>query len=79
MKNSFKVLVGDMTWVSYFFHSKRLPPLKKGFLAPNGSPLNKPQTLPANNLELVDYWYAKDYDPLQDISILLKNYRYLGS
>ena len=79
LKNSFKVLVGDMTWVSYFFHSKRLPPLKKGFLAPNGSPLNKPQTLPANNLELVDYWYAKDYDPLQDISILLKNYRYLGS
>jgi len=78
LKNSYKVLVGDRTWVSYIFHSKRLPKLKKGFLAPNGTPLNRPQTLPADNLELVDYWYAKDYDPLQDISILLKNYRYLG-
>jgi hypothetical protein len=31
------------------------------------------------NLRTLDYWYAKDYQPLQDISIILKNYRYLGN
>lgn len=77
-KNCFNVLTANRTWVSYISHSERLPKLKTGILAPNGVPLNVPQTLPSGNLEVLDYWYARDYDPLQDINIILKSYRYLG-
>ena len=72
------VLVNNRTWVSYILHTKALTELRTGILAPNGIPLNKQQALPAENLEMLDYWYASDYDPLQDIGIILKNYRYLG-
>jgi hypothetical protein len=77
-KNGLLILAGSKTWVSYIFHEKKLPKLKKGVLAPNGIPLNTKQNLPAENFEVLDYWYARDYDPLQDIGIILKNYRYLG-
>jgi len=78
LKNSLDVLAANRTWVSYIFHSERLPRLKKGILAPNGVPLNTPQTLPSDSLEVLDYWYARDYDPIQDVNIILKNYRHLG-
>jgi GT2 family glycosyltransferase len=78
LENGLLALVGSRTWVGYFFHSKKLPQLRKGVLAPNGIPLNSQQVLPPENLEMLDYWYARDYEPLQDVSIILKNYRYLG-
>jgi len=77
-KNCLDVLAANRTWVSYIYHSERLPKLKTGILAPNGVPLNAPQTLPSDSLQVLDYWYARDYDPLQDINIILKNYRCLG-
>jgi O-antigen biosynthesis protein len=77
-KNCLSVLIGNKTWISYVFHSKELPALSKGVLATNGAPIAKQQTLPSENLKQLDYWYAKDYEPLPDISIILKNYRYLG-
>jgi O-antigen biosynthesis protein len=78
LKNCLFVLMGNKTWISYVFHSKELPALRQGVLAPNGAPITKQQTLPPENLRQLDYWYAKDYEPLPDISIILKNYRYLG-
>jgi hypothetical protein len=27
---------------------------------------------------LVDYWYAHDYEPFQDLKLLVENYRRLG-
>jgi len=78
LKNTIWVLGAKRTWVSYIYHSQKLPKLKKGILTPSGVPLNAPQTLPIENLEVLDYWYARDYDPFQDINIILKNYRYLG-
>ena len=78
LKNSIWVLQAKRTWVSYIKPLQKLPKLKKGVLTPSGVPLNAPQTLPIENLEVLDYWYARDYDPFQDISIILKNYRYLG-
>ena len=78
LKNSIWVLNAKRTWVSYIYHSQKLPKLKKGILTPSGIPLNAPQILPIENLEVLDYWYARDYDPFQDINTILKNYRYLG-
>jgi hypothetical protein len=47
-------------------------------MACNGIPLTTKQELPLQSLQMVDYWYARDYEPFQDISLILKNYRYLG-
>jgi O-antigen biosynthesis protein len=79
LKNCFDVIGGNRTWVGYFFHSEGLPKLRKGLLSSNGMPRSIEQNIPAENLKTLDYWYAKDYQPLQDISIILKNYRYLGN
>ena len=77
-RNGLLCLAAQRTWVGYIFHSRELPVLRKGVLAPNGIPLNREQNLPPENLEMLDYWYAKDYDPLRDAAIIIKNYRYLG-
>jgi GT2 family glycosyltransferase len=78
LRNCLLILAGNRTWVGYSFASKDLPAIRKSVLAPNGIPIKTQQTLPAENLEILDYWYAKDYEPLQDAGIILKNYRYLG-
>jgi O-antigen biosynthesis protein len=78
LKNSLLTLFGKMTWVSYCYHLRNLPTLREGVLAPNGVSLKKQQTVPAENLKMLDYWYAKEYDPSRDAAVILKNYRYLG-
>jgi O-antigen biosynthesis protein len=78
LRNSLLSMFGRRTWVSYTSNSPELPPLRRGVLAPNGVPLNKQQTLPAENLRMLDYWYAREYEPLRDARVILKNYRYLG-
>jgi hypothetical protein len=76
--NCFLVLTGNKTWVGYIVGEKSLPKLREGILSSNGEVKNSRQSLPDENLKQIDYWYARDYEPLQDISIILKNYRYLG-
>lgn len=78
LKNCLLTVVAKRTWVGYNFASKNLPVLRKAILAPNGIPVETQQALPAEHLEMLDYWYAKDYEPLQDLGIIIKNYRYLG-
>jgi GT2 family glycosyltransferase len=78
LKNCFLVLAGRKTWVGYIFHSKELPALSEGVLVSNGERRSIQQTLPVKNLQLLDYWYARNYEPLQDIHLISKNYRYLG-
>jgi GT2 family glycosyltransferase len=78
LKNCLLVVAGRRSWIGYIFLSKGLPKLRKGILAPNGILLNIQQTLAEKDLKTIDYWYARDYEPLQDINIIVKNYRYLG-
>jgi GT2 family glycosyltransferase len=79
LKNCFQVIAGYKTWIGYTSYSAGLPLLRKGILASNGEPVTTQQTLPAENLKMLDYWYARDYEPVQDIAMIFKNYRYLGS
>lgn len=76
--NCFTVLSGSKTWVGYLTSSPSLPKLRKGILAPNGQVQSIQQDLPGDSLWLIDHWYAKDYDPFQDLKLILKNYRHLG-
>lgn len=70
--------MGKETWVGYSAGSPALPKLRESILAPNGNYRKAQPTLSVESLQMLDYWYARDYDPFQDLSIILKNYRYLG-
>lgn len=79
LKHCFAVIAGNKTWVGYLISLPALPPLRKGVLSPNGIPLSFQQNLPAESLQQMDYWYARHYEPLQDVKLILKNYRHLGN
>jgi len=76
--NSFKVLFAKRTWVGYATNEANLPPLRTGIVGCNGFSVNSTQQLPTESLRRMDYWYARDYEPVQDLMILWKAYRDLG-
>ena len=75
----FTVLLAKKTWVGYATGGKNLPAIRRGILASNGIPLSIKQQLPAESLERIDYWYARDYEPAADMRLIRKSYRRLGS
>lgn len=76
--NCFKVLFAQKTWVGYAIPDKNLPPLKQSILTSNGVPATTSQQLPKESLQMMDYWYARDYEPATDLKIIRKMYRNLG-
>lgn len=76
--NCFSVLIGQKTWIGYLLQEKHLPRLRKGVLAPNGHERRLGNSIPEESIRMIDYWYAKDYEPGQDLQIIAKNYRWLG-
>lgn len=78
LKNCVNVLIGNRTWVGYILYFEGLPGIRGGIVAPNGRPWPAQQIVPDENLHMLDYWYARDYEPLQDLKIILKHYKYLG-
>ncbi len=76
--NCFAVLFGTKTWIGYATVEKNLPALRKPVMACNGIPFSIKQQLPTESLQMMDYWYARDYEPGTDLKILKKMYRQLG-
>ena len=76
--NCLAVLVGKKTWVGYTTTQHMLPYLKKSVLAPNGKK-ESASALSRDNLYSLNYWYARNYDPLQDVKTIFTHYKYLGS
>ena len=77
--NCFTVLFAQKTWVGYATAGdKNLPVLRQAVIACNGIPLSIRQELPEQGLHMLDYWYARDYEPFQDIKIIWKSYKKLG-
>ncbi len=78
LQNCFVVLGGKRTWVGYSKASASLPSLRRSILAPNGK--KQPAEVSATeNRQLLDYWYARNYEPLQDIKTIFRHYPDLGS
>jgi hypothetical protein len=72
LKNSIAVLVGKKTWTGYEgTYSASLPRLRKPVI-------NTHTTGITENDSRIDYWYAKNYKPLYDIRLIVKNYKHLG-
>jgi GT2 family glycosyltransferase len=78
LANCFTVLFAKKTWVGYAVPEKNLPALRKGIIACNGSVITAKHSLPAESLQMVDYWYARDYEPATDLKLVWRMYRRLG-
>jgi GT2 family glycosyltransferase len=78
LKNCFLVLFGRRTWIGYAVNEKYLPVIRKGIIACNGAPSSYPQQFPEESLKMVDQWYARDYELVNDLRLLLRSYRRLG-
>ncbi len=77
----FGVLAGLRTIVGYYdqnnIDTQSLPTLRKGILHP--AIALKSKETGRETLERLNVIYAKDYQPANDLQILLKGFRYLGS
>lgn len=79
LKNCLLVLLAQKTWVGYSVRAeKNLPHLRDAIIGSNGSLLTTAQQLPAESLQMMDYWYARDYEPAMDLKLLWRMYRRLG-
>jgi O-antigen biosynthesis protein len=78
-RNCFVILFAQKTWIGYAVPEKNLPLLRKAVIACNGIPVSVKQQLPSESLQMVDYWYARDYTPAADLKLIKKAYRNLGS
>jgi len=77
--NCFKVLFAQRTWIGYTLNNGSLPVLRKAIIGYNGVPVSHIQQFPAESLQIVDQWYARDYEPVLDLRLIWKCYRELGS
>src|SRR5690606_5823362 len=77
--NCFLVLFNRKTWIGYATIEKHLPTLKNCVLGCNGIPPGSSNTFSHASMNMVDYSYARDYEPVKDLKLLLKRYRMLGS
>ncbi|HYO22962.1 MAG TPA: hypothetical protein VER36_11195, partial [Flavisolibacter sp.] len=76
--NSIAIVFAKRTWVGYISQQATLPPLRKSILAPNGR-RELSYAFTDENIYLLNYWYARNYEPVQDIKTIFSHYRYLGS
>lgn len=76
--NCFSVLFAQKTWIGYAVAEKNLPHLYNAVIACNGIPVSAKQQLPFESLQMMDYWYARDYEPVSDLKLIWRIYRKLG-
>jgi GT2 family glycosyltransferase len=78
LANCFSVLLAGKTWIGYATIEKHLPKLYNAVITCNGVPASVKQELPAESLQMMDYWYARDYEPGRDLKLIWRMYRQLG-
>lgn len=78
LANCFMVLLAQKTWIGYASKDNNLPHLLPAVIACNGVPFTTGQQLSKESLQMMDYWYARDYEPSADLKLLWYSYRRLG-
>lgn len=76
--NCFSVLLAKKTWIGYATAEKNLPPLSAAVIGCNGIPMATQTQLSKESLQMMDYWYARDYEPSRDLKLIWRTYRKLG-
>ncbi len=77
IRNIFLTLSGTKTWVGFSDSdsSTHLHPIPDGVLTPSS---NLGVHVDESTMRRLDLLYAKEYKTIHDVSIILRNYRYLG-
>jgi GT2 family glycosyltransferase len=75
LKNCIGVLIGRKTWIGYHTSGNGLPPLRQAVISESGP---KKETSLENAARL-DYWYARNYEPMHDLKLIIRNYKNLGA
>ncbi len=76
-RNVLHVLLFKKTFIGYAANENDLPPLKPGILTSTGLPAGM-NTLPTDSLRTIDMLYAKNFDSLNDLKMIAKNYNFLS-
>lgn len=80
IKNLFMILIGSLSFVSYYrfegIDTSLLPKIRKGVFSPVS--LLKKSEFSSALAERLNVMYAKDYRLMQDINIILKSWKELG-
>jgi O-antigen biosynthesis protein len=81
IRNIILVLFGIRSWVGFYKSEENnvtstLPHLPEGILTP--VPFNEERMLKKETIERLNLLYANDYKLLNDLSILFRDFRYLG-
>lgn len=82
LSNCIRVLFGRRSWVGYMGHSSisgpnGLPRIRPGILHPLAE--TDTRELPPHITERVNYMYARDYRPSDDLRLIVKHYRLMGN
>jgi hypothetical protein len=72
--NCISVLIGRKTWIGYYTGGNGLPSLRQAVI----SELGPQKETGHENAARLDYWYARNYEPLHDVKLILRNYKKLG-
>lgn len=76
--NCVMVILAKKTWIGYAAMENNLPKIHPSVIACNGIPSSIRQQLPTESLQMMDYWYARDYEAINDLKLLWRMYRKLG-
>lgn len=77
--NCFQVLLAQKSWMGYASAQTHLPAIRPGVLGSNGLSLSVNKDLPRESLELLDFWYARDYSMQAELRKILYSWRNLGA
>lgn len=78
-KSAWQVFLGKRTWVGYSSFQNTLPLIPTGYLTPNGYSNNGNYEMSTTVLRKADALYAKEYEWLQDLNIVYRNYKNIGT
>lgn len=78
LKNAMVVLFAKKTWVGYIVPEVKLPKLKTSVITHFGLPYSANHPLNKESLSNLDNVYAKNYEWLLDVKIILQNYKCLS-
>jgi len=79
LKNVFKVLMGQKTWVGYYKTDEQtndLPKIRNGILSPLAG--FDSEKLDSATIQRLNFFYARDYDWTRDLELIWKGVRELG-
>jgi hypothetical protein len=78
IRQAMLVLIGKKTWIGYATAAPHLPQLRPAVLTPEGLPVHDVLKKLDEHHALVDYWYARNYEPLQDLKRPVKKLPPIG-